>query len=212
MSQTLIFLRHGRTQLTRKAGGDPYDPNTILPIAEWKLHPDGEAQALGFADEKEFQDIDVIIASTEDKAFQTVEPLARKLGKEVVRERNIRELERGGGFMEKTAYDAAAEAALRHPDVSAADGKWEKALDALDRFENAIERIKANPEYADKKILIVGHAHTMNLYFAKLRGELDKAYERYESNEFGDWGKVVDGQIVKDLAKDLKDRPGEPMV
>jgi broad specificity phosphatase PhoE len=207
MSQTLIFLRHGKTQLTR----DPSDSEKVLPIAEWGLAPEGEAQAIHFANEAEFQDVDVIIASTETKAFQTVKHLADKLGKEVVREHEIRELQRGEGFMGKEAYDRAAKECLEHPDVAAADGKWEKALDALNRFEKAIEKIKMNPAYDGKKILIVGHAYTMNLYFAKLRGELDKVYERYERNDFGDWGKIVDGEITKDLDPGLG-RVGERLV
>lgn len=208
----MIFLRHEQTQPTR----DLNKPGEMLPIADWNLTPEGEERAGKRADEnekefEEFKDVDVIIASIEDKAFKTVKHLADKLGKEIIREPEIRELERPG-FMEKPDYERAAEAALRRPDIAAADGKWETALHALDRFEKAIERIKAKPEYADKKILIVGHAYTMNLYFAKLRGELDKVYERYHSNNFGDWGKIVDGQIVKDLAKNWKERPGEPMV
>ena len=202
MSNTLIFLRHGKTQVDSNAS-----------ISEWKLSEVGLQQAEEVARTKELQNVDIIVISGEEKAFQTAQPLIERLkatGKEVwiIRASEISELNRDkGGFMDIHTYEEAVKMALSNPEISVHD--WEPTGHALERFSKKVEHI--NGEFKEKKILFVGHAYTMNMYFAKLLGELDKVYERLEKNDFCDWGVVKEGKVIKDLGPDLG-RVGERMV
>ena len=187
MSTTIYFLRHGKTAV---------NPNT--PISQWILSEEGLRQAATVTDNLNFQDVDVIVASGEEKAFQTVKALAEKLGKEVVRIHELGELDRDkGGHMGMEEYERTTQACFVHPTESIRN--WETAEHALNRFSDAVERIKA--EYTDKKVLICGHGHTFNLYFAKLLDQIDRVYERMKTNTAGDWGIVKDDKVLKDLGK-----------
>lgn len=187
MNNTLIFLRHGKPKV-----------DSETPVSKWSLSDAGAQQAEETANGPEFQDVDVVIVSGEEKALQTVLPLAKKFGKEseIIRESQISELDRDkGGFLDPLTYEGAVHKTLTVRDVSVHD--WETGSHALNRFSKAIEEI--DQRFEGKKILIVGHGMTMNLYFAKVLGELDKIAERFAQNTFCDWGVIKEGKVVKDL-------------
>ena len=189
MNNIITFLRHGKTKV---------DAN--VPISKWVLSEEGEQQAKHISELPDFQQFDVIIVSGEEKAFQTAAPLAKKLGKEIVRIPELSELDRDKkGHLSKDAYEEAAKEALAHPE-KAVPG-WEPAAEALARFRTKVFEI--DERYEGKRILIVGHGYTMNLYFAELMGQMDKVYERLHQNSFASWGIVENGKVVRDLSPEL---------
>lgn len=184
---TIYFLRHGKTKV---------DANT--PISQWLMHPTGAEQAQQLAETDVFKDIEIIITSTEQKAVDTAQPIAQKLGLEIQQVPELSELDRDkGGFMPAEEYEEMAQQALTNLHVPA--GNWESAQHALDRFSAAVQKIDST--YTNKKILIVGHGYTINMYFAQLLGELDIVYDRLNTNDFGSWGIVENGKVVKDIAR-----------
>ncbi len=181
------FLRHGETKV---------DKNT--PISAWALSEKGEAQAKQFAQDGTFKDVDLVFSSTEEKAYKTALPIAESLGKEVSKLEEIVELNRDNGeFLSADDYENAIKQCLGNSGKSF--NNWETAAHALERFERKIEELDS--VYDNKKILIVGHGFTINLYFSKLLGLLDKVYQRLNTNDFADWGVVKNQKVVKDIAK-----------
>lgn len=187
MNNTFYLLRHGETGV-----------NKNMPISRWVLSATGETQAKQLAQESVFKDVDLIFSSTEEKAYKTALPIAESLGKKVTKLEEIVELDRDqAAFMKAEDYERAIEDCLKHQSESV--NNWETAAHALERFEKKIGEI--DKEYENKKILIVGHGFTINLYFAKLLGARDKVYERLSANNFADWGTVKNQTVVKDIAK-----------
>lgn len=185
MNNTFYFLRHGETKV---------DKNT--PISKWILSETGEAQAKKLAQEGVFKDVDLIFSSTEEKAYKTALPIAESLGKDVTKFAEIVELNRDNGeFLLAEDYENAIKQCLGT--LGKSFNNWETAAHALARFEKKIEEL--DKEYENKKILIVGHGFTINLYLAKLLGVLDKVYERLSANNFADWGIVKNQAVVKDI-------------
>ncbi len=195
MANTIYFLRHGHTQIDRDT-----------PIHKWVLSVRGETEASQVADNRELQGVDIIVSSTEHKAYQTAKPLADRLGKEIIQVEELSELDReASGLLHPNEYEEAVRECMTYQDRSS--HQWETADHALNRFSKKIEQI--NREYKDKKILIVGHGMTMNLYFAKLAGELDHAFDRLGQNNFCDWGVVKEEKIIKELGGKMPERAGE---
>lgn len=187
MNNTFYFLRHGRTKVDRN-----------VPISKWVLSETGEVQAKQLVQEDVFKDVDLIFSSTEEKAYQTALPIAQSLGKEVIRLEEIVELNRDNGvFLQVEEYEKTIKQCLENSDESF--NNWETATHALERFERKIEEL--DNQYQNKKILVVGHGFTINLYFAKLLGVLDRVYERLNANNFTCWGIIRNQKVVKDIAK-----------
>jgi broad specificity phosphatase PhoE len=211
MNNTLVFLRHGATQLTKDSTTDE-----VLPISRWVLSGEGKIQAEKAAENPELQDVDLIVISTEEKAWETAQPLIERLRKEgrkfeIVRSERIAELNRDeGGYMDKQTYEKAAKEMLMNRDVSVSN--WETANHALERFTTGVGIVDA--EYSNRKILFIGHGYTFGMYFAQQKGELDKnLYEWVHSRGFCDWGIVKDGKVIRDLGPNQEwERPGEKMV
>ncbi len=187
MNNTFYFLRHGETKVDRD-----------VPVSQWVLSKTGEAQAKQLAQEGVFKDVDLIFSSTEQKAYQTALPTAESLGKEVIKLEEIVELNRdSGAFMDPQKYDQTIKQCLEHPDQSF--NSWETANHALERFASKISGLDKGSD--NKKILVVGHGFTINMYFAKLLGVPGKVYERLSLNNFADWGIVKSQKVVKDIAR-----------
>lgn len=187
MNNTFYFLRHGETKVDKN-----------VPVSQWILSETGEVQSKQLVQGGVFNEIDIIFSSTENKAYKTALPTAKSLGKEVIKLEEIVELNRDNGvFLEVKEYEKTIKQCLEHPDVSF--NSWETANQALERFSKKISDL--DKDYENKKILVVGHGFTINMYFAKLLGVLDKVYERMNTNNFADWGIVKDQRVVKDIAK-----------
>ena len=187
MNNTFYLLRHGKTKI---------DPN--IPVSKWKLSEEGEMQAEKLAKEGKFDDVNTIFSSTEDKAFKTALPTAKKLSKEVVMLEAICELNRDNGeFLKLDEYEKNIKQCLKNPDRSF--NNWEKASHALDRFSKQISEL--DKTHSNQKILVVGHGFTINMYFAKLLGVFNNTYERLSKNDFADWGVIKNQEVVVDIAK-----------
>lgn len=187
MNNTFYFLRHGQT----KRDGS-------VPISKWVLSDEGEKQAKRLAQADVFNDVEVIISSTEEKAYRTAKPIADKLGLDIIQVEEIAELNRDKGrFMKPEEYEKTIKQCLENLDESF--NNWESAAHALERFEKKIRDL--DRAYENKKILVVGHGFTINLYFAKLLGILKKTYERLGTNGFADWGIIKNQSVIKDISK-----------
>ena len=186
-NNTLIFLRHAKTKVDRK-----------IKNSEWELTEKGKNEASNLSNLELLSDIDVIITSDEDKAYYTSLPLAEKLQKEILRDKDLNEIMRDSGkFLETEDYLKTVKLSMENRDKSY--NNWETAGTALERFSQKIEEINKNHD--SKKILIVAHGVVINLYFAKLMNALNNTYNRAMSNTFCDIGIIKDGKIIKDIAK-----------
>src|SRR3989344_9068519 len=162
MKNTFYFLRHGEAEKDKK-----------LPISKWKLSDMGIKQAIKLANERTFQNIDIVFASTEEKAFQTAKPIADSISKEILQVFELGELKRDkGGFMNAEEYEKTLRFCLEN--LTQSLHNWETADHALTRFLKKIGEI--DNKYEGKNILVVGHGFTINLYFAQLLNKLDKVY------------------------------------
>ena len=189
-NNTLIFLRHAETKVDKR-----------LKISKWLLTNKGKREAIKTTKLELFKDIDIIITSDEEKAFLTSTPLAKELKEEILREKKLNEILRDKWrFLEKNEYLKTMKLCLTNREKSF--NKWETAEDALKRFSEKIEEIDS--KYYNKKILIVSHGGVINLYFAKIIGQLNDVYKRVQSNTFCDYGIIQDGRVIKDIAKVLQ--------
>jgi broad specificity phosphatase PhoE len=185
MNNTLVFLRHAATKKDKE-----------IPVSEWILTEEGKDDALKLIDDEYLLDFDVIITSTEKKAYQTAKPLADKLGKEIRQIKELSELNRDSGeLMTKEEYDKMKVKIFE--DMNYTDFGWETTQHALDRFKKAVDKVEK--EYDGKKILIVAHGTVMTLYFAFLQNKLDSLMERWKGLGFCDYGIVKNNQVVKDI-------------
>ncbi|MCD6522724.1 MAG: histidine phosphatase family protein [Candidatus Diapherotrites archaeon] len=80
---TLIFLRHAEVEIDKNK-----------PISEWPLSDYGKRHAETVANSGIFDDVDVIISSAERKAYQTAEPIARRIGKNIIQYKELNKLDR----------------------------------------------------------------------------------------------------------------------
>ena|SRR5258708_2309993 len=187
MNNTFYFLRHEITKI-----------DSTIPVSKWQLSKIGEENAKKIAQQDFFDYVDFIFSSTEEKAYQTAKPIADKLGGKIIQLREISELDRDkGGFMQFEDFERTLKQSLEHLNESA--NKWEIATHALERFSKKVDEL--DKQYENKKILIVGHGITINLYFAKLLDVLDNVYERLSTNNYGDWGTIKDKKVIKDISK-----------
>lgn len=182
----LIFLRHAETKVDKR-----------VKNSEWSLTDKGKLNALDIAKSNFFDDIDVIFASTEEKAYKTIYPLAEKLKKRILREAEFNEIMRDHGkFLETTEYITTMKLCMLNKDQSF--NNWETANKALERFSKKIEEI--DYEYDDNKILIVSHGCVINLYFAKILRKLENVFDRAKTNTFCDYGIIQNKKVIKDIS------------
>jgi broad specificity phosphatase PhoE len=186
-NNTFIFLRHAETKVIRN-----------IKISKWILTENGKKEALNFSKLGLLGDLDIIISSNEEKAYQTAYPISERLNKGITRDENLNEINRDlGRFLDEDRYLQNMKLCLENRNHSY--NKWEPANKALERFSKRAQQIDSN--YSNKKILIVAHGGVINLYFAKLLEKLDSVYERALTNTFCDYGIIQNGKVIKDIAK-----------
>lgn len=186
-NNTFIFLRHAETKV---------DNN--IKISQWLLTKKGKNDAYQLSELNIFNDIDIIISSNEQKAYQTAYPISKKLNNKVIRDENLNEIMRDhGSFLGKDEYLQNMKNCMENKDQTY--NNWETADHALERFSKRIQEIDL--KYTNKKILIVAHGGVINLYFAKILGKLDTTFERILTNSFCDYGLIQNDKVLKDIAK-----------
>ncbi len=184
----LIFLRHAETKVNDK-----------LIVSKWILTDKGKEEAELLLKSALFDDIEVIITSDEEKAFETAYPLSVSLNTPINRDEKLNEIDRDKGnyLSTKEEYNRIIQHTMEKRNESF--NKWETANHALERFSKKVGEI--GKIYTKKKILIVSHGVVINLYFAKILGCLDVVFERWLSNSFCDYGIIQNGKVLKDIAK-----------
>jgi broad specificity phosphatase PhoE len=187
-NNTFIFLRHAETKIDKN-----------FKISYWSLTKKGKKDALNILKLNLFKDVDIIISSNEDKAYQTAFPLSEKLHRDIIRDKNLNEINRDyGKFIENNEeYLKIMKLCVENRNKSF--NNWETGSQALERFSKRIQDIDL--KYSNKKILIVAHGGVINLYFAKILGELEKIFDRILTNSFCDYGIIQNGKVLKDIAK-----------
>ncbi|TFG13221.1 histidine phosphatase family protein [Candidatus Thorarchaeota archaeon] len=187
-SQNQIFLRHAETQI---------DSN--IPVSQWALTESGRYRARKLSASEDFPQYREVYSSKEPKAIATAQPFADRIHVELRTLRGLGELDRAATYTQSTVqYNLMVRAALT--DRGRSIMAWETAEDALMRFSNAVDDIISDPEAND--VLIVSHGIVLTLYFAKLVGKLDNAFERWRELHFLDWGITSNGKVVKDIVQD----------
>ncbi len=185
MRNTFYMLRHAESQFTREK--TPH---------QWDLSTKGIEQAYGVAGTGVFDDIDIIVSSLENKALQTAQPIADRVGLELSVNVGLNEQNRkNSGFLEGNLFNETLQCAFNDRDESFR--RWETANESLERFKQAIAEIDEMHE--GKKILVVSHGTVLSLYFADQLGHLDELYERWKTLENCGWGVVEKGNVVKDI-------------
>lgn len=182
---TIIFVRHAKTKVDKS-----------VPIEKWVLTEEGAKQAEQLASNKILHDIDVLISSDEDKAYLTIKPLADKLGKKIIRVPELGEIKRPNS--EKLTLKEYEDMKTRiFEDLDYTAHGWETANHALKRFSDAVSKIDS--QYKGKRVLICAHGTVMTLYFAKMSGKMDELFDRWHRLEFGGYGIVEEGKVLRDI-------------
>ncbi|MDO8528291.1 MAG: histidine phosphatase family protein [Nanoarchaeota archaeon] len=185
MENELIFIRHAKTKKDKD-----------IPIEDWVLTEEGEKQAEEIANSGEFDDVEILISSNENKSYLTIKPLADKLNLEVIKVKDLGEIKRPDSERLTTEeYEKVKKMIFK--DLNFTKYGWETANNALNRFKNAVDEI--NQKYENKKILICSHGTVMTLYFAYLLNKLNDLMNRWKSLEFGSHGIVKNNKVVEDI-------------
>jgi len=178
------LLRHAESKL---------DPN--VPADRWHISEEGTESARALASSGVFDDVDLIVTSAEDKAFETAVPIARRIDAEVIRNSSFNELYRGTGpFTSREEYHERVRTAFSIP--SSSTGGWETAASALRRFEQGINRVESGT--GARSLLLVSHGLVLSLYFARLL-KTEEVYDRWRRLEFCSWGTVRNRTVLKDI-------------
>lgn len=188
MNNTLIFMKHAETRKERD-----------IPMSVWVLSEEGKKAAEDLAKSGVFDDVDVIVSSGEEKAYQTAKPFADRLGKKIVRIPELNEINRDkGGLMSKEEYDEMKVRVFEDLDFTARG--WETGRHALERFKQGVEKIEKR--FGNKRILVVVHGTVMTLYFTHLMKQksLKKIFSRWKGCGFCGWGIVRNNKVIKDMA------------
>ncbi len=185
MENELIFIRHAKTKVDKE-----------VPIENWVLTEEGEKQAEEIANSGEFDEVNLLICSNEDKSYLTIKPFADKLDKEIIRVEDLGEIKRPDS--EKLSLEEYEDMKVQvFGDLDFTEHNWETANHALERFKKVVEEI--DNKYENKKILICSHGTVMTLYFAEMKNELDNLMERWKNLEFGAIGIIKNGEVVRDI-------------
>lgn len=154
---SIIFVTHPEVVI---------DPE--VPITEWPLNGTGRARMERLADMLADGTVSAIYSSTERKAMDGAEILAKRLGMRFSAHEELGENDRSAtGYIAPPEFWDVVREFFAHPDVSIRG--WERAADAQRRIVRAVERI-AREEPTAGDIVIVSHGAVGALLTDHLQG------------------------------------------
>lgn len=161
----------------------------------WELSEEGTRQAKKVSEIIDFQNIDIIYASKEQKTLLTVEPLAQKLHKTIHKDGSFNEVERGEKFLTKEEFEKEKKKQLEDLNFHAFGG--ESGTQALECFKKGFEKVCV--ENSDKTILICTHGTILNIFFADLLQDFQNLSDRWSSTAFCAYGIVENRKVIRDI-------------
>ena len=191
----VIFIRHARSMQNKAVGP-----------SHWTISQTGEEDIIRVVKESDIKRITRIYCSEELKAQTTAQGILKALQKEqtltIIRDRRLNEVDRDQGpyFEQEVEFKEAVRRSFEEKNASYHN--WEPATAAFKRFEQFMNEIEKQDLGQEELIGIVSHGTILNLYFAKIGhyyDQPDTLYKKWSQTRFCGWGKIVDGQIVREL-------------
>jgi broad specificity phosphatase PhoE len=154
------------------------DPS--VPVPDWSLSAEGRRRLEAVRPRSWLGTVRRIVSSTERKAVETAELLARGSSLVVETRPDMGENDRSStGFLAPDRFEAAADAFFAAPDCSW--NGWERAVDAQGRILRAVDAALRD-QAPDAPILFVGHGAVGTLLKCALAG---RAIARSEDQAAG---------------------------
>jgi broad specificity phosphatase PhoE len=126
---SLIFLTHPEVVI---------DP--LVPITQWPLNPIGRARMERFADALTGRPLSAVHASTEQKAIDGADIIAKRFGLPVQTDEDLGENDRSStGYIAPPEFWDVVREFFAHPHQSIRG--WERAIDAQTRIVAAMRRV-----------------------------------------------------------------------
>lgn len=186
MNNTYVFLRHALTTIDKE-----------LPAEKLVISDKGIEDICSVVSSGKFDDVDVIISSSEKKAIQTAFYLSERIEKEINLNPNLKELDRGEEVI-KTQEDYETKVWRIFDNPSECSFGWETAEGALGRFKRGMSRLENT--YSNKKIFIVSHGIVLTLFFGDFLGlKNEELFPRWKKLKFCAWGTIIDGKVDRDI-------------
>ncbi len=141
------------------------DPN--VDVENWSLNQVGRARVAALVKADVLLDTRRVISSTETKAIETGQPIAKSLGSELNVYENMHENDRRAtGFLVPDEFEQAADQFFAEPETSYRG--WETAVNAQQRIVEAVN--VALQEHRQGDVLFVGHGGVGTLLLCSLLG------------------------------------------
>jgi broad specificity phosphatase PhoE len=155
--RNLVFIRHSQSR-----------PEAGVPAREWRLTAEGRRRCGPLALQLAPYNLDLVVTSKELKAIETGELTAQRLGIPCHVAENLHEHERQTApyFGTKAEFIEAIKELFSNPaELVFGD---ETAIEALERFSGAVERVME--VYSRENIAIVTHGTVLSLFVSQLTG------------------------------------------
>ena len=165
MSGVARYLTHPQVRI---------DPTASVP--SWGLNPVGRARTEAIGNEAWLFDTTQIVSSGEQKAIETAEIIAKKLGITVEIREAMHENDRSAtGFLEPGEFEVVADQFFLRPLASIRG--WERAADAQLRIVHEVEEVLDRNHAGD--VLFVGHGAVGTLLFCHYSGlAIHRSYDQ----------------------------------
>jgi broad specificity phosphatase PhoE len=159
LAPTAYFVTHPDVRI---------DP--AVPVLEWLLSPRGRERMTQALVRPWVSGVRVVWCSTERKARDGAEILARHLGLPFTELAELGENDRSAtGYLPKAEFEAVADQFFAYPETSVRG--WERAIHAQRRIVGAVENILTTSPDSEGDIAIVARGGVGTLLLCHLRGD-----------------------------------------
>jgi broad specificity phosphatase PhoE len=156
MNKQIILVKHSLPEIIQD-----------IPAWQWHLSEVGRVRAGQLSEKLLLYQPEVLISSTEPKAIETAEVIARKTQLSVHILENLHEHERSKvAYLTKDEFENAVREFFAKPDTLVFGN--ETANEAYKRFSVAV--FAALNAYPDKTAIIVSHGTVISLFISRLTG------------------------------------------
>ena len=170
MKNKYVFLRHAETIK---------DPD-VHP-KDWLLTSDALEYLNTYISNGDFSAVTRIYSSTEPKAIATGKPISEYLNLKINEMEEFVEVKREKKFLTDEEFLL----------------QKKREVENLESVENGISILEKIHE--GETVLIISHGTVMTIYFAKLLGQLNKTFERWQKIKFCALGSVHNYKVMKDI-------------